>query len=388
MHRLRVTIAVVALTTTLAACSSSDRNPVAVDSNTGSSTRRTTETDASEASDASDDALSTPASGAPSVPADTDGETPDTTDAGAPTTSAEEVDVVTFGPGEVDVLDPTIGLDALASYHAVLTMTFSGTRAGAAESWQLVRDVVVNRDAASRILTTTQTGLAPSTRRRIEIGRSRYEHEDDGACETAIIDPEEQPFITDSDPVAWLPAVRGADDDGTGMVDGVTARHATFDERAFGSLDPATSVGEIWTAVDGGHVLRLHIESTGGSGYLGHDATGTLVVDYALDSLGAPISAEVPADCDLGAIDAPMPDDARDVSLLPGVVELVTSLAPAEVIAYYEQQLALTGWQIDGLPMNGPAGTLRTFGRGPESLLVLARTDAAGTLVTITQDRG
>jgi hypothetical protein len=202
MRCLRIALASVALATTLTACSSSDRDSTAVDSSTETSTRRTAQTDASDASDASDATDATPTADTPVPPSEppvTDAGTAATTHAGPSSTAAEASDDVTFGPGTVDVVDPTIGLDALATYHAVLTMTFSGTRAGAPASWQVVRDVVVSRDPSVRILTTTQTGPAPSTRRRIEIGRSRYEQSLRARGRRGVCDNDHRPRGGDDD---------------------------------------------------------------------------------------------------------------------------------------------------------------------------------------------
>ena len=383
-----VVCAVISVLTT--GCSSSPSKSVDESSSSASDapTRATepAETEAAVTEPAAETAVATtPISGATVD----ESVSPATTEQGVPTS------VVSFGPGTVDVLDPTIGLDSLPSYHAVLTLEFSGTRAGTPETWRLVRDLVVSHEPRIRILTTTQTGTAPSSRQRIEIGRSRYDRSQDirsdsEPCATSIIDPdgpEAGAFADDADPAAWLPVVRGSDDAGPDTVEGIPAAHATFDQRALGSLDPATSVGEIWTAVDGGEVLRLHVESVGASAFLGHETTGTLTLDYVLAEIGAPVTAEVPADCVIGVIDAPLPDGAQDVTERPGLVRFATSLAPADVIAFYEQQLAAAGWVIDGEPMSSETGVVRTFLRGDETFAVVARTREGQTRVTLTQDR-
>jgi hypothetical protein len=50
---------------------------------------------------------------------------------GQPTAFAEEL----FGPGPFNLVDPTVGLAGLDGYAATLTMSFEGTRAGAAVKW-------------------------------------------------------------------------------------------------------------------------------------------------------------------------------------------------------------------------------------------------------------
>lgn len=365
----RTLIALTTLVTLVTACTSSTSSETAADLTT--------------ASDATTDDATTDAAG--SAPTDTNANT--TVDVAADTTLDVATDVTfEFGPGTTDVLDPTVGLDELASYHAVLTMSFDGTRAGAPEAWQVVRDVIVSQDPAIRILSTTQTGTAPSVRTRVEIGPSRYERIGDGACATSVFDADEMVFVSDADPAAWLPELRGADDAGATDVGGVAAHHATFDERAFGSLDASTSTGEVWTADDGGYVLGLHVESVGGSGFLGHDATGTLTIDYVLDAIGTPVAADVPAGCDVGVLDVALPPDAHDVVQLPSTTKFVSSTTPADVLAFYEQQLAASGWQTDGPAMASADGVLGTFVRGAERLLVLARPGEGGTQVTLVQD--
>ena len=141
-----VVCAVISVLTT--GCSSSPSKSVDESSSSASDapTRATepAETEAAVTEPAAETAVATtPISGAT---VDESG-SPATTEQGVPTS------VVSFGPGTVDVLDPTIGLDSLPSYHAVLTLEFSGTRAGTPETWRLVRDLVVSHEPRIRILT-------------------------------------------------------------------------------------------------------------------------------------------------------------------------------------------------------------------------------------------
>ena len=121
-------------------------------------------------------------------------------------------------------------------------------------------DAVAEPAARQLTLSTTSDGAQPDQVYRAEAGGVAYERRGEDACTAAAV------YEPDSLAVRWEPAsflagVRAAEEAGAETVNDVAAVHYTFDERAFGSLPPADSTGEMWVAADGAYVVR----------YLAHD---------------------------------------------------------------------------------------------------------------------
>ena len=304
-----------------------------------------------------------------------------------------------FGPGSFDLPDPTVGLSSLSSYRATLTVTFVGTENGADASWSLTRVSTIDREASAHEWMDEQTGVAPLQRYRVDVAGMRYERLDGGPCATTLSEPQAVVSsdgdaavpavgpLADAEPAALLPGLLGADVVGAEAVDGVPATHATFDERSFGSLDPATSTGDVWVAIDGGFVVRYSLVTQGTSAHLGRGVDGLMTWEYELGTSGETTGITVPADCPVGLVDAATLADADAVVNVPGRLTYVTASTPADVDAFYRQQLMADGWLSDGSPLVGEDGSMSTFTRSTETLTVMAATVAGMSEVTILLGR-
>lgn len=322
------------------------------------------------------------------APAVTGAASPETTGGALASAPADEL---AFGPGLFDLPDPTVGLSALGSYRATLTISFDGTKDGQPDSWTLTRSVMSSHDPAVRQLTEEQTGSAPHLRFEADIAGARYERLDQGACATTLLaadgatdaDAElgdgSRRDSDSADPVALLPSLCGAEESGSEEIDGVPTTHFVFDERALGSLDPATSTGEMWVATTGGYVSRYTLVTQGNSAALGAGTEGRLSLDYSVTAIDQPAAVEVPADCPTGLIDVQLQPDAADVSRAPGVIRYTTSTTPVDVAEFFADQLVAAGWQSAGAALIGVTGTSSAFTRQAESLTINARITTPGT---------
>lgn len=308
-------------------------------------------------------------------------------------TSVAPPDPLTFGPGTFDLADPTVALSTLSSYVATLTVTFAGSKDGQDASWSVTRTSTTDRNAATRQLTHDQTGQAPGQRYLADVAGTRYERLDQQPCTATVPDEHADAssdvagtagaMLDDAEPAALLAGVLGAQLIGDEDVGGVPATHYTFDERSFGSLDAATSKGDVWVAV-GGYVVRYSLTTSGAAAYLGHGVEGQLTWEYDLTSIDQPVAIAVPTDCPSGLIDAPLPPDAGTVVNRPGRTTYVTAATPADVAAFYQEQLAAAGWQSDGDVLAGADGSLAVYTRSGETMTVLASTVLASTNVDAT----
>jgi hypothetical protein len=288
---------------------------------------------------------------------------------------------ITFGPGSFDLLDPAAGLTELSGYRATLILSFNGTRDGQPEQWTRTYEMRVSQNPLARQLTITGDDVTPADQWMAEIGGVLYELNEQGGC-IASLSPEGGLLAQRWEPASFLFGPIGAEEAGAETVNGVPAKHYTFDQRALGQGKLTESMGEVWVA-DAGYVVKYILTTKGGANYFGEGIEGTLTHDYNLTEIDQPTAVELPEDCPPGLIDAPVMSDAQDVEQLPGVTLYRTASSIADVIAFYQDQLPGMGWQ----PTEESTIT-ETFGvleltQGDQQLSVIASPGNDGTTVRL-----
>ncbi len=304
----------------------------------------------------------------------------------SPNAEPGTVDIVfDYGPGTFNLLAPASQLADLSAYRSTLIMSFTGTESGQPSEWSNTYEMITSGDPAARQLTFTspsgdgQDAQAPVY--RAEIGGIAYEKRGEAGCTSGgIIDGDS---LVRWEPATFLPGVTGAVESGRETVNGVLAVRYDFDERAFGSLPESTSTGQMWVAADGGFVVRYTLTTLGTSEYFGENGEGTLTFDYQLTDVNTAPPIALSADCADGTTDAPLLPDAADVVRVPGLVSYTTSVTADEAVAFYQEQLTAQGWNPVGDPTVGEIGTVQTFQRAPDELVVVVRGGEAGTTVRL-----
>lgn len=345
----------------LTACSQSDK-----ESQAGTSSPDVSSTDVSSTVGPSNDPGSTDV---PSTPDDGEG-TP-----------------ITFGPGDYQLVDPAVGIDSLAASQATLTITFDGTRAGAAEQWTQSEVAVVSIDPRRSQFTSERTGSGAFTLFSLTAGGVQYSRSADGECSVQLPAPDAEAaadeFAARSHPVELLPALIGGDEAGTETIGAVETTHYTFDERALGLTSPVSATGDVWVAQAEGYVVRYSLVIDGASPYLGQSVTGQYTIDYEQQSLAGPPDVTVPADCPAGLVEVPPPADATDVVNRPGVQTLTTAGKPADAQAWYDGQLVAAGWTAVTAPLIVDGAELLTYARPGERLTVSLTGSGTATSVIV-----
>ncbi len=295
---------------------------------------------------------------------------------------------IAFGPGSFDMPDPATALDALAGYTATTTITFDGTRDG--QPFQFSQTSVLHRNAGlrARFLTVQAPDASAPAVFSARLGDGLYTLGPDGACAAATAEATDDSGTSDEEipePALLLSGVMGADPAGNDVVDGVPVDHYTFDERAMGSLDPATITGELWVATTGGHLMRSTMVSEGTLFALGAGVEGTLTVDYALTDIDAPFAAALPADCP-PMVDAPLLPDATDIDAHPGFLGYTTATSPQAALEFYQQALPPLGWAPGaGMAIVAEGGGRINFVASGSKLAIIVTTSASGTQVIVLQ---
>lgn len=325
----------------------------------------------------------TPAVGSPTETAASPEPSPVSTIAGA-SLPASAIPVV-VGSGELMLSSTNIGLADLASYNATLTQSFAGTEAGQPANWSITSVMVDGgKDVGRHFTVATNGDNAPADPTDVwERNAVIYRAADNENCSGRQAEDDELLSAT-SEPASLLPAVVGADGAGEEDIDGVTASHFTFDQRAIGLDGLADASGELWLAIDGGYLVRYRLTITGGSEYFGPAGQGTLTYDYQLSDVNLPLDIGLPAECPAGLIDAPVPAAATNVLTVPGFLQYDSTASMGEALAYYQDQAEALGWTLIVGPLTSDTATLIAYSTSKGPLSILATQTDTGATVSIT----
>jgi len=312
-----------------------------------------------------------------------------------PTPTAAAIDPgpieIVVGPGPFILPDASVGLDALTSYNATLTIAFDGQQAGQPLQWSQTYTLRVAPDAARQV-TVDRSGDPAAALFLAEVAGVAYERRGEQACTATALEADAS-LIDRFLPAAFLTPVIGADEAGSETVNGLAALHYTFDERALGQANLTQSTGEVWVAADGGYVVKYLTSNVGAAEFFGEGLAGTLTFDYALTSPADPeaaaavLSGSLPADCPPGFVPAqPLPDAANLVNL-PGLLSFDTATSLEEAAAFYQAQLSAAGWTPLNDPIIAPTSQLLDFAQGDLQLTVILTSAPEGAAVRIVMVR-
>ncbi|MFM2070047.1 MAG: hypothetical protein RLZZ623_310 [Actinomycetota bacterium] len=291
---------------------------------------------------------------------------------------------VTFGSGPGDITDTSAGLADLASYTATLTISFEGTNASGPSTWSSTAVMTAAQEPAVRQLIVTTSGdlPGPTPLFRAETAGATFEKRGDESCVADVIgaDPEAAPLVG---PAAALSVVLGADAAGSETVNGTAADHYTFDQQAILHADGSTSTGEAWVATNGGYIVKYLLQTKAGAELFGDGIDGTITWDYELTGVDQPVALAMPEDCPAGLVDAPQLPDAANVENLPGLLSYDTSTPMADVVAFYQSELANRGWTASDDPTIDDTSATMYFTQGAATLGVTASVDGSTTSVQV-----
>lgn len=295
---------------------------------------------------------------------------------------------VAAGPGDFILPDPGVGLDALISYRATLTTSFDGVDADGPSRWTRTR--VMTHAAASG-----ETSLATEVSGDLPPADPSFEAETDGVayavradlrCVGKTIDPADN-LRARAEPALILSGLVGAEAAGPEAVDGIEASVYTFDERALGLAGGVTSAsGEVWVATGGGYVARYTMRLEAEEDFFGQSTIGTMSLEYALTSVGGPLTIELPTDCPPGLIDAPVMPNAVDVVDVPGMLTFTTSASLVDVVAFYQAAGRERGWDLPAAPTIAGDSALLEYVNGERRITLIATRRSDTTTVQIGID--
>lgn len=238
--------------------------------------------------------------------------------------------------------DPAAGLASLESYHQQLTISFRGTRDGAAYEWvnTYQRDMWAKQSADFLILTTSETGLEPGERLIGNVDQARYSRTGAGAlCE--VLWGEAASATNEAlEPARFLPPIEQATAAGMETINTMSARHYTVNEERSGTK----ITGEFWVAETGGYVVRYALTISGGKAAFGEGIEGEQRYEYELSGVNALGAVVYPEGCSAVLTDFPVMDGALNIQRLPASVDYTVAAEPAAISQFYQEQLVAQGW--------------------------------------------
>ena len=182
---------------------------------------------------------------------------------------------------------------------------------------------------------------------------------------------------------------------GEDIVNGVETLHYTFDETAISNeeIQFNWAQGNVYIAKEGNYVVRFTLEGEGVTNGLGlatdidnggdKPQVGLIQMAFNLSSVNQPLSITVPADCEDSSaenVEYPVLDGATEYTSFGGVITYNSTTAFADIVAFYQEELAADGWtyqEDESLVIEGTTALL-FFGKDGRSLTVTI-TEETGT---------
>lgn len=139
---------------------------------------------------------------------------------------------------------------------------------------------------------------------------------------------------------------------------------------------------DIWTAVDGGYATKSIFKGDG-TNISGAGGTGHIEAEFDLLEVNTDITISAPDGCEAPAgSDLPKMSDAADSIAIAGALSYTTASAPADVQAFYTDQMPAAGWTAGDVTNEGPAIQM-TFTKGDQTATVLITGMGGKTQVVI-----
>lgn len=281
----------------------------------------------------------------------------------------------------------TEGLATLKSYRATFTMAFEGTQEGKPVQWTFEMKMEATKDPIASRLTYMGSGTEDASKLSgfeiVQVGDMQYMKFGEGAGNCIASSAGEQTsevgeIFKPDDILGGLSNVRRAGPDQT--INGVRARHYTFDEKALLGLSGLTRAqGEAWVAVDGNYVVKYTLTAEGRDVLFGKPNTeGKLTWTYEVTDINQAFEITPPADCQGPAEDIPLMADATEKGTFGSMITYKTASAFKDVVAFYQEEMPKHGWQ---------AGSEEPFMTEQMAMLAYEK-EGRKASITITVDNG
>lgn len=197
--------------------------------------------------------------------------------------------------------------------------------------------------------------------------------------------------VLDTDEV--IGEIEGAEFVGEETVNGIATLHYRFDESDVPQAD--TDLGEldgnVYVSREDDYVVRMVVSGVGTLDVFGEGSTeeGTFSMEYNVLDVGEPITIEVPADCGETGSSFPVMEGATGVATFAGFTSYEVEASPESVVAFYQEEMAALGYELDSEQGLGEDAALLTFSaEGQEDVSVTIGSEEGVVTVLITSEGG
>jgi hypothetical protein len=300
-----------------------------------------------------------------------------------------------------DFSDISGSLEELDSYSMRFTFSFNGkNEEGKTEqgSMEIVQEVIkASKDQHIRFSTTGDA--AESTPGGIfeifQVGGVSYMHSPEGqdgpSCLSASSDQNDSldgQMFKPGDIVGGIENATLVKQGET--VNGVKADHYTFDQGgvSFGTFSSAK--GDVWVAQDGGYLLKYVGEASGKAGLFGSGSTeGSFTWEYNVENINGLEAITLPDVCaaQQPATDIPLPEGATDKANFNGIITFKSKDAPADVAAFFKQELPGQGWQAGEASELGDMQSLTFTKEGRTLSITITKEEAGGSSALLSETK-
>ncbi len=188
---------------------------------------------------------------------------------------------------------------------------------------------------------------------------------------------------------SMLGSVKDAKYVGTETVNGIKAKHYKYDEKSAALFGAAKVSGEIWTAVDGGYVVKETVAWSGGAGLFGSqpNTKGDGKWNWELSDVNQAVTIQAPEGCGGAATDLPVMSDATDKATFGDTLTYKTPSKLGDVVAFYQEQMPAAGWNLEGEPQISDEFATMEFTKESQKATVVLSVDQDTTQVMITVEK-
>lgn len=285
--------------------------------------------------------------------------------------------------------DPQAGLNNLDSYTNLLTLSFSGTANGqATESVETyAQSVWPALDAMFATINALDETGQPQFIVAGNVGDAHYDqvgHED--PCGVWWGETAKASGGSEFNVAALLNPVGAAKLAGDETVEGVPAKHYTFDGASVGLPEDVQASGDIWLATDGGYVVKYLLQITGADSYFGAEKQGTQKFEYLLSEVNTNPLVVYPEGCEPVLTEVPATEDAAEIIRLPGLLDYYSNSSLEAITAFYADYFESPGWVKAGdfQPQDGQAVMIFVKQESGDVAFLSVRPENGSMSVTVT----
>jgi hypothetical protein len=316
---------------------------------------------------------------------------PEPTLAPEPTSAPEEADL--------SLDDRGVGLDLLTSYRVSWKSEWETTKDNKtqAATWDWLEEYTADPEALHYIWKSTEDGVDKGSMEIWQIGETMYmiNTESDGTanCTSFSSSDPDSGIQKGAFSPSMLGSLSGAKFVGRENVNGIATKHYKYDEKATGLAGFGKVSGETWVADDGGYVVKDIVNWEGGAGLFGAGTaageSGKGTWAWELRDANASFTITPPEGCESASEGLPIMPDATDKATMGDLTMYKTASKAADVMAFYQKEMAAAGWQQSGEPqsMEGFASVEFTKDKQKASITITTEGEGSQVMINVTKEQ-